>query len=50
MSFAMIEATAVLATFVRGMRFNPVAGCDPEPMSRLTLRPSGGMQLRAMRR
>jgi cytochrome P450 len=45
MSFAMIEAKAVLATFVRAMRFAPVEGCDPEPMSRLTLRPMGGMRL-----
>lgn len=50
MSFAMIEATAVLASFLRGMRFLPVAGCDPEPMSRLTLRPTGGMRLLAIPR
>ena len=47
MAFAMLEAKAVLATFVRAMRFSPVEGCDPEPMSRLTLRPAGGMRLRA---
>jgi cytochrome P450 len=46
MSFAMIEAKAVLATLVRAARFSPVAGCDPEPMSRLTLRPRGGLKLR----
>jgi cytochrome P450 len=45
MSFAMLEAKAVLATLVRAMRFTPIAGCDPEPMSRLTLRPMGGMRL-----
>jgi cytochrome P450 len=45
MSFAMIEAKAVLASLVRAMRFIPVEGCDPEPMSRLTLRPMGGMRL-----
>jgi cytochrome P450 len=45
MSFAMIEAKAVLASLVRAMRFTPVEGCDPEPMSRLTLRPMGGMRL-----
>ncbi|MEZ5925322.1 MAG: cytochrome P450 [Hyphomicrobiaceae bacterium] len=45
MAFAMIEAKAVLATLVRAMRFTPIDGCDPEPMSRLTLRPMGGMRL-----
>ena len=45
MAFAMMEAKAVLATLVRTMRFTPVEGCDPEPMSRLTLRPMGGMRL-----
>lgn len=45
MAFAMMEAKAVLATLVRAMRFSPVEGCDPEPMSRLTLRPMGGMRL-----
>jgi cytochrome P450 len=46
MSFAMLEAKAVLATFLRSCRFGHVAGCDPEPISRLTLRPHGGMRLR----
>ena len=45
MAFAMIEAKAVLATLVRQARLRPVDGCDPEPMSRLTLRPTGGMRL-----
>jgi cytochrome P450 len=46
MSFAMLEAKAVLATFLRSCRFEHVAGCDPEPISRLTLRPRGGMRLK----
>ena len=45
MSFAMIEAMALLATLVRGARF----ACDetyaPEPVSRVTLIPKGGMTL-----
>lgn len=50
MSFAMIEATVVLATLLRRFRLAPVPGCDPEPISRLTLRPSGGMRLFVRRR
>ncbi len=50
MSFAMLEAKAVLATFLRACRFEHVEGCDPEPISRLTLRPKGGMRLRVCAR
>jgi len=45
MSFAMIEATAVLATLVRAASFKPARGHYPEPISRVTLRPKGGMPL-----
>jgi cytochrome P450 len=45
-SFAMIEATAMLATFVRAARFEVPAGHNPIPISRVTLRPSGGMPLK----
>jgi cytochrome P450 len=43
MSFAMVEAKVLLATLVRGARFS-WDGCHaPEPISRITLRPKGGM-------
>jgi cytochrome P450 len=45
-SFAMIEATAILATLVRGARFGWDGRHAPEPVSRVTLRPKGGMPLR----
>jgi cytochrome P450 len=45
MAFAMLEATAMLATFVRAARFAPVSGYEPEPVSRVTLRPKRGMPL-----
>jgi cytochrome P450 len=44
-SFAMIEATAMLATFVRAAHFEVPAGHTPTPISRVTLRPRGGMPL-----
>jgi cytochrome P450 len=44
-SFAMIEATAILATLVRAFRFDPVPGHKPQPVARVTLRPQGGMPL-----
>jgi len=44
-SFAMIEATAMLATFVRAARFEWDGVHLPEPISRVTLRPKGGMPL-----
>ncbi|MFY9696695.1 MAG: cytochrome P450 [Xanthobacteraceae bacterium] len=43
--FAMIEATAVLATLIRAFRFHPVSGHKPKPLARVTLRPEGGMPL-----
>jgi cytochrome P450 len=45
MAFAMIEAVAILATLVRAASFAPIPGHDPEPVSRVTLRPAGGMPL-----
>ena len=44
-SFAMIEATAILATLIRHFRFHAVAGHKPQPVARVTLRPKGGMPL-----
>jgi cytochrome P450 len=46
MSFAMLEATAMLATMLRTMRFETVEGHDPLPMARVTLAPKGGMPLK----
>jgi cytochrome P450 len=45
MSFAMVEATAILATLVRSARFATVPGRDPTPVARVTLNPGGGMPL-----
>lgn len=45
-SFAMIEATTLLATLVRGAVFEWDGHHAPEPVSRVTLRPRGGMPLR----
>jgi cytochrome P450 len=44
-SFAMIEATVVLAFLVHAFRFRPVLGHRPHPIARVTLRPRGGMPL-----
>jgi cytochrome P450 len=44
--FAMIEAVAMLATFLRRARFaSPPGRRRPEPISRVTLRPRGGLPL-----
>jgi cytochrome P450 len=45
MAFAMIEATALLATLVRAARFGVQPGLEPEPLARVTLVPKGGMPL-----
>jgi len=45
MSFAQVEAVALLATFVRAARFDWDGRHLPEPISRVTLRPKGGMPL-----
>ena len=44
-SFATIEATAMLATLVRANKFQVPKGYEPTPISRVTLRPKGGMPL-----
>lgn len=46
MSFAMIEATAILATLMWRARFAAVPGHEPTPIARVTLMPSGGMPLK----
>jgi cytochrome P450 len=45
-SFAMMEGVAILATLVRGAEFEWDGRHLPEPVSRVTLRPRGGMPLR----
>jgi cytochrome P450 len=45
-TFAMMEATAILATLVRHARFEWDGKHTPEPLSRVTLRPKGGMPLK----
>ncbi len=44
-AFAMTEATAILATLVRAAQFDWDGKREPEPISRVTLRPRGGMRL-----
>jgi cytochrome P450 len=44
-SFAMMEAVAMLATLVRRADFEWDGAHAPEPLSRVTLRPKGGMPL-----
>jgi cytochrome P450 len=46
MAFAMIEATAMLATMLQAARFEPGGGAHPMPVARVTLVPKGGMQLK----
>ena len=48
--FAMTEATVLLATFVRAARFEWDGHHLPEPVSRVTLRPDGGMPLKVVMR
>jgi cytochrome P450 len=45
MSFAMIEATVLLARFISRARFTCDPGLNPEPVSRVTLRAKGGIAL-----
>jgi cytochrome P450 len=44
-AFAMIEATAVLATLIRGARFRLKRTHLPIPVSRVSLAPKGGMPM-----
>ncbi|MFU1477450.1 cytochrome P450 [Roseovarius sp. C7] len=46
-SFALQEAVIILATLLARFRFRPVEGRDPKPVMILTLRPEGGVWLRA---
>lgn len=48
-AFAMLEAKVLLATLVRAARFGWDGQHLPEPVSRVTLRPRGGMPLRVDR-
>jgi cytochrome P450 len=48
--FAMTEATVLLATFIRAARFEWDGYHLPEPVSRVTLRPEGGMPLKVVMR
>lgn len=45
-SFATIEATIMLATFVRAARFDLVDGVDASPIGRMFLVPRDGMRMR----
>jgi cytochrome P450 len=45
-AFAMTEATVILASLVRGARFVWDGVHKPEPVSRVTLQPRGGMPLK----
>jgi cytochrome P450 len=49
-TFAMVEATTVLATLVRAAEFELVPGYEVKPMARVALRPEGGMPLRVRAR
>jgi len=46
MAFAMLEATAILATLLQKARFAPVPGREPFPLARVTLQPGGGLPLK----
>jgi cytochrome P450 len=45
-SFAMTEATVILASLIRAARFDWDGRTLPEPISRVTLQPKGGMPLK----
>ena len=49
-AFAMMEATIMLATFVRAARFQVEPGFDPQPVGRMFLVPKNGMPMRVMLR
>ena len=44
--FAMMESTAMLATFLQRARFEAVPGYDPSPTARVTLVPRDGMPMK----
>ncbi len=45
-AFALVEAKVLLASFIRAARFDWDGRHLPEPLSRITLHPKGGMPLR----
>ncbi len=45
-AFAMLEATIMLATFVRAAHFEPVPGFEPYPSANMFLLPKNGMPMR----
>ena len=49
-SFAMVEATAVLASLYQRLSFRYEAPRPPKPQPRITLSPAGGMPMRVERR
>jgi cytochrome P450 len=49
-AFALIEATAMLATLVRAARFESPPGHEPIPVWRVVLLPKGGMPMRVTMR
>lgn len=49
-AFATIEATIMLATFVRAARFETVAGFEPVPSGQMFLLPKNGMLMRVTAR
>ena len=44
-SFAMMEATVILASLLRAFRLRPLPGYKPKLTARATLRPQGGIPL-----
>jgi cytochrome P450 len=49
-AFAMLEATIMLATFIRAARFEVAPDFDPLPSGRMFLLPKNGMPMRVMLR
>jgi len=48
MSFALMEATAILATLAQHVRFETAADAEPVPVARVTLIPRDGLPLRVI--
>ena len=49
-NFALQEATLLIAMLAQRYRFEPVAGHEPEPVGRLTIRSANGVRLHLHRR
>jgi cytochrome P450 len=45
LSFALVEASAILATLLQRVRLRPAGAPQPVPVARLTLIPRGGILL-----